>query len=1327
MILQDEGTHYLQHQGDGDYFVRGGPGVPENFLATADFDGWRRGFSDADDPNPGNDNPNNIARHQFAAHEDDFAGSNSDLWATDSENLTDGQNILGAVDYLADQGQNTIYLLTNTIGGDGKDVGPWVGNDIYGVGTNKNSISASGLSNDDFSTYDVSKLEQWERLFDYMDERGIYKNVLFQETENEKLLNGGTNVSGSSLSVERMVYMREMIARFGHNNGIQWNLGEENSDQTNQERADMAAWTKAVDPYDHLVVIHTFGGEHDEIYGPLLDDPAFDGPSFQTNAGSIRSKTIEWREESADAGDPWVIAWDEDSGSNADVSANNTDPGETRALREGFWGHLTAGGSGGNWYLKGNGFGGHSFDQNLDDFSMFEVIWEWTEAATSFFNTYIPFWEMELDDSATTNSGDYVLSKDGEYYVVYLKYGQADDVALDLSDHGGESFDVFWYDPRNGGPLIDAGTVQGGAVVEFGNPPNAVGADWVLFARNSALPDTPPSVPPSDVPEPPDPTPTPGDLEITLTLIEPGDDTEEGTLENGATVDLDDFAAGISVSAEPSETGVVGSAVFRLDGSTVQTENVAPYALFGDTGGDFEAGNIAPGAHTLTVDMFSGQNGSGSLLGSETVSFTVEAADGGGSGGGGGGSGGGGGGGGGEPAPPPGEGYYEGIGSGNNYRFKIQIEDAGPNPGGDWQYLTAPDGDGHQAGFQGSGYYLYGDEQSISNNSSPKANELLEYRIYIPEDQLGVYDFRAAVSRDPGGPGDRRNDLWLGIELEGSNSLEIEDLITASAEPEPKSGGAIKVFGAGTSNWGFANNYDGANNNPDLKLEITEAGFYTVQIWGRSQGYHVDYFELIKGSNPSNNAADSPFVTEGDPEPIDPPAPNLPPVAQEDSASVTAGEAVTIDVLANDSDPENVALSIELVGTGSIGTASVVDGEVRYVADGGDGGTDTLTYRAVDAAGNESALTEVTVSVAPEPADAPPPDPVDPPNPGPADPLFDIFLADTDSDASLGALTDGVTIVVEDLGEIPLTIYAETTDAGDAAGVTSVKLEAPGIDDQIENVSPYALFGDDGGDFNTGATLTAGTYSVTVTGYAGSNGNGQALGSQTISFTLEEAAAAPPANAAPVAFDDSVTLDEDVTTSIDVLANDADEGGPLTIEIVGEPTLGTADVVNNQIVYDPNPNANGPDSLTYRITDSAGLTSGLATVAITIDPVNDAPVLSDITRSIEENSGTFALTLSGEDFGTDPDGSTLYFLDVAGEENGEVTLAGEASILFYSPDQDFAGTETLTVTLWDQQDDTVTGTATLTIVVEPEDAPEPEPTPGPSGLVKAVKIGRAHV
>ena len=51
--------------------------------------------------------------------------------------------------------------------------------------------------------------------------------------------------------------MREMIARFGHANGVQWNMGEENT-QTDQQRLDMADWIKAVDPYDHLVVIHTY-------------------------------------------------------------------------------------------------------------------------------------------------------------------------------------------------------------------------------------------------------------------------------------------------------------------------------------------------------------------------------------------------------------------------------------------------------------------------------------------------------------------------------------------------------------------------------------------------------------------------------------------------------------------------------------------------------------------------------------------------------------------------------------------------------------------------------------------------------------------------------------------------------------------------------------------------------------------------------------------------------------------------------------------------------------------------------------------------------------
>ena len=490
MIVQDEGTHYLQHQGDGDYFVRGGPGVPENFLATADFDGWRKAFSSDADATPG---AGNLARHDFSNHLSDYGGD-GETWGGDK-----GKAVLGAVNYLAEMGQNTIYILTNTLNGDGKDVGPWAGSNIY----------SGRLSNDQVSTYDVSKLAQWDMLFDHMDEKGIYKNILLQETENDQMLDGRTDVPDSSLSVEQLVYMREMIARFGHNNGIQWNLGEENTNSAAQ-REDMAEWAKAVDGYDHLVVVHTFGGDHNKVYDPLLGVDAFDGPSFQTGAGNIRSRIIEFRDKSEKSGDPWVLSWDEDSGSNAviDAYSNNPDSGNEKTLREAFWGSLTAGGSGGNWYIKGNGFGGHSFDQNLDDFKGFSSLWSWTAAATEFFNTYIPFWEMRDADGLTTNGGDFVMADPGQYYVIYLPYGKAGEAKLNLDGEGGESFDVFWYNPRTGGDLIEGGEIQGGGVRSIGNPPKDAGKDWVIFVRNTDLPDRPAAVDPdASGPVPPQPEP----------------------------------------------------------------------------------------------------------------------------------------------------------------------------------------------------------------------------------------------------------------------------------------------------------------------------------------------------------------------------------------------------------------------------------------------------------------------------------------------------------------------------------------------------------------------------------------------------------------------------------------------------------------------------------------------------------------------------------------------------------------------------------------------------------------------------------------------------
>ena len=61
------------------------------------------------------------------------------------------------------------------------------------------------------------------------------------------------------------LYCRELVARFGHALAINWNLGEENTQSPDEQRA-MAQYLRDVDPYDHHIVVHTFPGEQDRVY-----------------------------------------------------------------------------------------------------------------------------------------------------------------------------------------------------------------------------------------------------------------------------------------------------------------------------------------------------------------------------------------------------------------------------------------------------------------------------------------------------------------------------------------------------------------------------------------------------------------------------------------------------------------------------------------------------------------------------------------------------------------------------------------------------------------------------------------------------------------------------------------------------------------------------------------------------------------------------------------------------------------------------------------------------------------------------------------------------
>lgn len=430
MIVQD--GHYLVHKGSGDLFLKAGSDSPENFLGYKGFDGTYR-YSGAE-------------LHDYAPHLKD--------WKTGDPSWDGGKGkeIIGAINYLASKGVNAQYFLTMNVGGDGKDVWPW-------------RSEATG----DRLVYDVSKLDQWEKVFEHMDDKGVLMHVVTQETENDQLLGGMTEA--------RMVYYRELVARFGHHNGVIWNIGEENSNTTTERKA-FADYIKAVDPYDHVITIHNWPGQESTVFGPLTGVASYDGVSLQKTTG-VRAEIAKWVSASKAAGNPWAATWDEVGPPGTGIlkdSATGAAANHAR-LRAEMWGALTAGAAGIEWYAGGE-------DQSLEDFRSRDGVWTWTAAAKDFFETYLPVQDMQQADALTsgTNVADYVIADPGKVYAIYLPDGGT--ATLDLRGQTGR-FDVDWYDPRNGGALRNGSVmlVNGGGLVSLGTPPAAAGEDWTILVR----------------------------------------------------------------------------------------------------------------------------------------------------------------------------------------------------------------------------------------------------------------------------------------------------------------------------------------------------------------------------------------------------------------------------------------------------------------------------------------------------------------------------------------------------------------------------------------------------------------------------------------------------------------------------------------------------------------------------------------------------------------------------------------------------------------------------------------------------------------------------
>ena len=192
-----------------------------------------------------------------------------------------------------------------------------------------------------------------------------------------------------------------------------------------------------------------------------------------------------------------------------------------------------------------------------------------------------------------------------------------------------------------------------------------------------------------------------------------------------------------------------------------------------------------------------------------------------------------------------------------------------------------------------------------------------------------------------------------------------------------------------------------------------------------------------------------------------------------------------------------------------------------------------------------------------------------------------------------------------------------------------------------------------------------------------------------------------PVNDQPTVNNTELLLDEDTVGTLTLQVTDVDlqfEGDSHTWSIVTAPNAahGTASIAGDKLTFTPALNWYGTSTLTYRVRDAAGVYSNTATVTVTVNPVNDAPVVNNQLATTNEDTAA-VITLLVTD--VEPaDTHTFHVVAQPNSAHGQVVISGNKAT--FTPALNWNGTTTFTFYGRDQAG-AVSGTRTVTVTVLP--------------------------